>query len=81
LRSTLGKVVDMQTTPNTEPVPSPIPGIIPEPVTVRRDDDARHRHRGTPSPRRQRAARPLLATVLDVIRRGKPAAAPPPDGR
>ena len=72
----------MQTQPTTTPARSPIPGIIPEPVTVHDDTAATHRRvtvapttRDTIRPPRHRArsdpAGALLAGILSVMRNDK----------
>jgi len=72
----------MQIQPTTEPARSPIPGVIPEPVTVHDDVVAAHRRatvaptmRGTTRPTRHHArsnpTRTLLAGILSVMRNAK----------
>jgi len=72
----------MQTQPTTKPARSPIPGIIPEPVSVPYDAVAAHRRvtvaptmRGTTRPTRHRARSDppgtLLARILSVMRSDK----------
>jgi hypothetical protein len=75
----LGKAFDMQTQPTTIPARSPIPGVIPELVTVHDDTVPAHRRvtgastgRGRTRPTGQRARSdptgPLLARILSVMR-------------
>jgi hypothetical protein len=72
----------MQTQPTTTPDRSPIPGIIPAPVTVHHDAVPTHRRvrvapakRGTTRPSRRRARRgptgTLLAKILSMMRTAK----------
>ena len=71
------KVTDMQTNTTIEPPGSAAPGIVPEPVRVRRDAEA------TPATARHQPnpASMVLAKLLSVIRGDKYMAdAYPPDG-
>jgi hypothetical protein len=72
----------MQTQPTTKPARSPIPGVIPAPVTVRDDTADAHRHvtvapavRGTARPSRHHARSDptgiLFAGILSVMRDDK----------
>jgi len=69
----------MQTQPTTKPARSPIPGVIPEPVTVHDDTVPAHRHltmapamRGTTRPSRHHERSDptgtLFAGILRVMR-------------
>jgi len=82
----------MQTQPTTNPARSPIPGVIPEPVTVRDDPVPAHRRvtvapatRGTtrPAGRRARSAPTgtLLAKILSVMRNDRRTAPSSPKER
>jgi hypothetical protein len=80
----------MQTKPITNPARSPIPGLIPEPVTLHHDPAPVQRRgtvrstrpalRATPSGRPQ-PTRTLLATVLGVMRRNRRLGESPPKER
>ena len=72
----------MQTQPTPRPARSPIPGVLPEPVTVHDDTVPAHRRvtvapatRGTPRPagRRSRSdpTGTLLARILSMMRNDK----------
>jgi hypothetical protein len=72
----------MQTQPTTKPARSPIPGVIPEPVTVHDDAVAAHRRvtvapamHGTTRPSRHHARSDptgtLFAGILSVMRNDK----------
>lgn len=83
----------MQTQSTTMPARSPIPGVIPEPVTVHYDAGAEHRRlavrppvRGRTRPIRRRRGRSdptdaLLAGILSVMREGKRRDPSPPKER
>jgi len=74
----------MQTQPTTSPARSPIPGVIPEPVTVH-DDTVAPTKRGTTRPPRHRARSAptgtLLAKILSVMRNDKRTAPTSPKER
>ncbi len=82
----------MQTQPTTKPSRSPIPGVIPEPVTVHDDTVPAHRRvtvapetRGRIQPAGRRARSDptgsLLATILGVMRNDKHTAQTSPKER
>lgn len=78
----------MQTKPTIEQARSPIPGVIPEPVSAHHDVEAANRGfaatptvRGAARPPRSRGRSDLLANVLSVIRGAKRGASPPPKER
>jgi hypothetical protein len=83
----LGRSFDMQTQPTTKTARSPIPGVIPEPVTVHYDAVAAHRRvpvapttRGTTRPTGHRARSDptgtLFAGILSVMRNDNKRTAP-----
>lgn len=82
----------MQTQPTTTPARSPIPGVIPEPVTVHYDAAPAHRRvtvapttRGRTRPTRHRAhsdpTDTLLAGILSVMREDRRSDPSPPKER
>lgn len=81
----------MQTQTTTMPARSPIPGVIPAPVTVHYDAGAAHRRvtvvptmrgRTRPTRRRARSGPPdLLAGILSVMREDKRRDPSPPKER
>jgi hypothetical protein len=87
----LGRSFHMQTRPTADPARSPIPGVIPEPVTVHDTDAAGRRlavrpivHDPTRPPSshgRSGSTGTLLARVLGVIQTHKHRALSPPTER